>query len=373
MSDICFVTTNHGVVHQLLYGSAEYFGGSELQMSLTAQALARSGWKVSMVAADEGQDEITQTDGMQLIASFSHNGRGPWAMLHRITLLQRALGRAGASVYLLQGATWQAAVIARYCRHNRKRFLFWIGSNTDPTCKIRGMSRVRWWERGLAWHGMKEADAIIAQTEGQRELVREHLGRDAFIVHNIWPYETAVREPPAEPLVLWVANFRSVKRPEMVFEIARRLPDIKFLMVGGPVPKHEQYYAEMVERAKAIPNLTLTGFLPFPEADKLFPKATILLNTSSVEGFPNTYLQAWARGVPVVGSFDPDDIISRYELGVHFGTTDEAVQAIDRLCRLSREELQDIGMRGVEYVQKHHSPSVVVAQLKRVLEELCSQ
>ena len=96
----------------------------------------------------------------------------------------------------------------------------------------------------------------------------------------------------------------------------------------------------------------------------------MFLNTSSVEGFPNTYLQAWARGVPVVGSFDPDEIICQRGLGVHFDTVDEAVEAIQHFCSCSAEEMEAIGRRAVEYVRQNHSPEVVMAQFERVLRSL---
>jgi len=171
-------------------------------------------------------------------------------------------------------------------------------------------------------------------------------------------------------MVLWVANMRAVKRPEMALEIARRAPEISFIMVGGAVRKHERYYRQVIQQAEAIPNLTCTGFLPFAEADRLFEQATVFLNTSAVEGFPNTYLQAWSRGVPVVGSFDPDEAICRHGLGVHFRAVDEAVEAIRTLCNAEATMLQALGERATQYIRENHSTDVVVGQLEALLESL---
>jgi hypothetical protein len=54
----------------------------------------------------------------------------------------------------------------------------------------------------------------------------------------------------------------------------------------------------------------------YAETGSLFDRAKIFLNTSSIEGFPNTFLQAWIRGVPVVTFFDPDSLVQRLSLEV---------------------------------------------------------
>jgi len=217
---------------------------------------------------------------------------------------------------------------------------------------------------------MQLSDAIVAQTNHQAELMRQYQRRESFVIRNVWPYEIAVRPHPVTPMVLWVANVRAVKRPEIALEIAKRVPDVQFVMVGGAVRKHERYYDQIMQQAKAIPNLTCTGFLPFVEADGLFEQATVFLNTSAVEGFPNTYLQAWSRGVPVVGSFDPDEAICRHGLGVHFSTVEEAVEALRILCGQESEALRAMGARATKYIQENHSTDVVIGQLEALLESL---
>ena len=57
------------------------------------------------------------------------------------------------------------------------------------------------------------------------------------------------------------------------------------------------------------------GPVSYHEVNNYFLESKIFLNTSDSEGFPNSFLQAWARSVPVVSFFDPDNIIRDREIG----------------------------------------------------------
>jgi glycosyltransferase involved in cell wall biosynthesis len=57
------------------------------------------------------------------------------------------------------------------------------------------------------------------------------------------------------------------------------------------------------------------GRASYWETNEIYGRAKLLVNTSDVEGFPNSYLQAWIRGVPVVTLIDPDGVIEREGLG----------------------------------------------------------
>ena len=86
-------------------------------------------------------------------------------------------------------------------------------------------------------------------------------------------------------------------------------------------------------------NLTFHGKVPYLEIGRLFDRARLVANTSEVEGFPNTFLQAWVRGVPVVTLFDPDHLVTRESLG----TSHESVS--DMVCGL-RALLESTDMYG---------------------------
>ena len=98
------------------------------------------------------------------------------------------------------------------------------------------------------------------------------------------------------------------KRPELLLELARRLPQRRFVMIGGAgsggLLAPRGYFERIRDQAAALPNVEFKGFLPFEQADAWFDHARVFVNTSRFEGMPNTFLQAWARGVPTLATVD---------------------------------------------------------------------
>ena len=103
-----------------------------------------------------------------------------------------------------------------------------------------------------------------------------------------------------------MGGLREVKQPAVFLDLARRVPHVRFVMVGGSVPSDPQYAAKIRDAARSIPNLTLTGQVPQREVVRILRSASILVNTSRFEGFPNAFLEAWAAGSPVVSLVDVD-------------------------------------------------------------------
>jgi glycosyltransferase involved in cell wall biosynthesis len=125
----------------------------------------------------------------------------------------------------------------------------------------------------------------------------------------------------------------------------------------------------MMSEASKLPNLVVLGAVPYAQVGELFDRARLFVNTSSMEGFPNTFLQAWARAVPVVSFFDPDSLIKRLNLGRAVTTTDDMSRAIDELIR--EEGLRRaMGQRAREFCVGQFSASQVA---NRYLELLRSE
>jgi len=300
-----------------LDGKKVHIGGEEVQHALLSRYLARTGYQVTSLVGDFGQGPLEQVDGVQVRKTFKLAAGLPGLRFFtpRLSATWAALKAADADVYYISCAGAMVGVVAAFCRLHGRRFVFRIASDADcaPHTLMVGNARDRW----LYHYGLRRADRILAQTAHQAALLLRHYGLHADVAGMFSDLPEQVGDFGARATdLLWLANMRSMKRPEWFLDIVRRVPELRCEMAGGAHPDELPLYRRAEERARGLPNLAFHGQVKFGMTRALFARARIFVNTSSFEGFPNTYLQAWANGVPVVATFDPDGLIAARGLGV---------------------------------------------------------
>jgi glycosyltransferase involved in cell wall biosynthesis len=97
--------------------------------------------------------------------------------------------------------------------------------------------------------------------------------------------------------------------------------------------------------------------VPYPEVGGLFERARVLVNTSETEGFPNTYLQAWSHGAPVVTFLDPGEVIFREGLGRTVANLSEMHDAVAALAT-EPSLWQATSARCCRYMDREYDPAV---------------
>jgi glycosyltransferase involved in cell wall biosynthesis len=95
-----------------------------------------------------------------------------------------------------------------------------------------------------------------------------------------------------EFVVGWMARVTSVKNPLLALDVARLLPDIKFVMAGGGDMAHE---IPLI----APSNLSVIGW---SDAAKFWSSVCVALSTSDNEGMPIALIEAQLAGIPVVAT-----------------------------------------------------------------------
>jgi glycosyltransferase involved in cell wall biosynthesis len=349
-------------------------GGAEVQQCMLARLFQRSGYRVSMVTLDHGQPDATQVDGITVYKAYQPEaGIRVLRFLHpRLTGLWRAMQRAGADVYYQRSSAMVTALVAEFCRREGRRSIYAGASDYDfvPGREQISLYRDRW----LFHHGLRTVDRIVVQNQAQLDTCRQNYGREATLIPSCYENENVSRSASAD-LVLWCGSVHRYKQPELLLEIARRAPRRRFVIVGGPGigdTGGAAYYESIRREAESLPNVQMTGFLPLHQVETWFDRARVLVNTSVYEGMPNTFLQAWARGIPTVATVDVGARLEGAEIYRSFSDPADAAAEIERLFRDRRYQAQR-SARVLEYFERTHSSGEVLARYGRVLDSLMEE
>jgi len=346
-------------------GDLRYVGGESVQHVLLARAWRDLGHDVSIIVFDDGQGERRVVDGITAIAAHKrHAGLPGLRFFHpRASRLFAALMAADADIYYQSPAGAFTGITAWFCRMMGRKFIFRVASDSD--CE-KEHGRIRLWrDRRLFDFGLKRADLVAVQTQVQAQMLRDNHGLESSLVNMLVEPPRRTGTPVEKDIdVLWLSNLRALKRPELVLELARQLPRVNFTLAGGamPYPSGRTYFDDVQAAAAQLPNLTLPGGIRYTDSGDWFDRARIFLNTSSIEGFPNTFLQAWIRGVPVVSFFDPDGLIRRLQLGVVAASIDDMREAVHGL--LEADTLREnIGRRARDFAVREFTSAAAARYL----------
>jgi len=199
------------------------------------------------------------------------------------------------------------------------------------------------------------------------------IGDDAVRMVNRVPIPAAASGKPTRPTLLFIGRLVPVKRPWIYFEIAKRLPEYDFLVVGEL--DREQHLREMVDEAGTIPNLTFLGRRVDADFHRVIERAWLLVNTSIHEGMPQSVLDCLALGVPVVSALDYGGTIEQFgvSVGAPSGSGLDEVEpfcrAIERLVRNPAERTA-LGARAHRFVQANYSDAAFFRQFTALIERL---
>jgi len=128
-------------------------------------------------------------------------------------------------------------------------------------------------------------------------------------------------------------------------------------------------YEEVKARAETLDNVDFVGFVPYAEIGRYFDKAILFVNTSDSEGFPNTFLQSWARGVPTISFIDCGARINEASVGRIVDSIDAMIGTIGQLME-NHNDRSSLGKVCVSYVVTNHGPERVIDMYEDLFRSL---
>lgn len=361
---ICFVAP---ALYPVLAGSTqiESVGGAEVQQAILARTLQQAGYRVSVITMDYGQPAEMEIDGIRVLRAHAPQAGLPVLrfIYPRMTSMWQAMALADADIYYQRASGMLTGLVAQFCVSRHRRFIYAAASDADfyPELPLITYGRDKWFYR----RGLRMADQIVVQNETQRLACMHQFGRSAALVPSCHATNGQLSADPAG-YVLWVGTIKNLKRPELFLELARRLPDLRFRLVGGG---DANLLAQL--RAAGLNNLEVTGFVPYAQVAQQFAGARVFVNTSEFEGFPNTFLQAWSRAIPTVSFFDNGSRLDGLPVTRCVADIEEMATVVAEWMR-NEIAWESAGQRVQTYFNSHHTPEAALAAYTPLLTALAA-
>lgn len=205
---------------------------------------------------------------------------------------------------------------------------------------------------------VKHADALVVLSEEDR-LYWQRFNNNIHCVINPMSFDIASVAP--SPLnshsVLWLGRFDNMqKNPVDALYIMKKIlnyiPDATLTMVGEMSAETEKHFRESIDALGLDSHVFLTGYSL--DVEKYYSAASVMLVTSSYEGYPMTMIEALSFGLPIV-SYDMPylSVIKNCSAvkTVPWKNLDAAAQSVAELL-YDETARKDAGAQSREYTEK---------------------
>lgn len=356
-------------------------GGAERQTTLLAAGLLDAGLRVAHIVLPVRDPRPGLSDSLSLVQrSLVTTERGPIVRTAQLRRIWSALAEADADVYVFRTSLPVLGIAALFCRIHRRRLIFSSSNNLDFSFDFY---RGRRPELEVYKFGARHADALVVQTSEQARLARSTFRGLSRVVEIPSFAEPAALSTASPEAFLWVGRLDRYKQPLRYVELAAAVPEASFWMVarkldpgrsggspggGASDPEIER---ETYARARALPNLEILEQRPHAAAMELVGRSVAVVNTGTAEGMPNLFLEAWARGIPVLSyEFDPDHRIARRGLGFAAEGSIERFHDAARRLWQERDDRSEMSARVHAHVLSTHGLQAVTERWLELISEL---
>jgi len=369
---ICFVSLNsYPLLKDNVGENYRYVGGAEIQQLQIAKELKKRGYEISFITYGEKNNEVQSrnANGIDILPAYNRNQIENISFFRKIFHIWRKMKEIDADIYYHRAGS--TGIIGFFCRLNKKKVIIHLASDADVTGEmiINKNTVIALLNKIGNWLDIRLSDIIISQSHFQKSKLKERFNLNSTIIKNSLDISLQSSKKSFGEYLLWVGTIRSVKQPELFLKIAEYLPENNFLMIGGEGESLE-LFKKIKNAAEKIRNVEFKGFVPPQKIYSYYQKATMLINTSKTEGFPNIFLEAWSCSIPVVSlNVDPDGIISKNKLGFHSKTFNQMLDNIKTLLKEKKLVMQ-MGENGRKYVEENHDIKKIVDQYEELIENL---
>ena len=281
-----------------------------------------------------------------------------------ITDLWKMMKQADADIYYQRGPLPITGIVGAFCKRFRKKFVYAMANDNEITNDWSSFTFK--FEQYMYEIGYKSADHILTQNSFQKSGIKKKYHKNVSTILNIYPGPFLRKKPQGE-YILTVANILPKKQIHLVLDAARSCPQLKFRIIGSG---EGAYFEKIKKEAEQISNVEMIGKVQREFLFEHYVHALCLLQTSIAEGFPNTFLEAWAHQVPVLSlNIDPDNVIKRFELGWVARNLNEIISHLNFVSE-NPVKVRQKGKSAISHVISAHNQNNIAAEYLNIFTSL---
>ncbi len=360
---VCLITS-------IFHGFGKIGGFGTMAKSL-AMVLTDAGYQVIVAAPRrKGQARVTNVRGFTVLG-----------LTLRELVDPRFYAAVDADLYhsqspnLMSAAAMRARPEARHiitCRDPRT-LADWFIEIRDATWKrkLRNVALMLFEEGPIVSRAIRKADTVAFAARFLEQKINDMYrpGKPLRFLPNIEDVPASIPEKSLTPTVCWVGRFDRRKRPELYIELARKFPEVSFLMVGRA--EDAAWQAQLEDMAAPLHNLNLPGYLDkFDDSQfyDVYDASWVFVNTASREAHPLTFFEAAGRGCAILSYVNPDDFASGFG---YWAEAEDFAKGLEWL--LEGDRWRDQGTKAHQYVREHYRYEVAADAHLKLYAELLPQ
>ncbi|MBO6252146.1 MAG: glycosyltransferase family 4 protein [Bacteroidaceae bacterium] len=354
----------------------DILGGSEIQCDIIARNLTKMGVEVIYVAMQSNHDFKLPYKVIPM-TKYSPKEFGSFLFRHRPDVVYWRWNKTNLLSALRTTHKYEIKFVfslshvndvSKYRWHWEPKWRLPIYSAKTFLYSIK-QSVLGYWN----YQSFGEMDGVVCQLNSYFEkLPKRFNASNSILIRNSIDFQLGTNFLWPRPYVVWVANLKGPKRPELYIRLAKALEgeNVDFIMIGKI---QDSAYNYVNDSSRLPTNLHYLGKKSTQEVNAILFNSLLMVHTCMPEGFPNNFIQAWSAGKPTITfSYDPDGIIEKFEIGFVSRDFEHFVEQTRTL--IYNPELRNgMGQRAKAMAEKSFDAEINTTKLYSFLKNLCQE